>query len=102
MFMVLYSLLLAIGLIVSAPWWLWRMATSGRYREGLRERLGLVPAAVRAAVTGKKLVWVHAVSVGEVLAAGRAVVKEQNAVAAGRGQQKKEIDAMRLLYGLKQ
>ncbi len=40
--------------------------------------------------------------VGEVLAAGRAVVKEQNAVAAGRGQQKKEIDAMRLLYGLKQ
>jgi len=73
MFMVLYSLLLAIGLVVSAPWWLWRMATSGRYREGLLERLGFVPAALRAAVAGKKTVWVHAVSVGEVLAAERLI-----------------------------
>lgn len=75
MFMVLYSLLLAIGLIVSAPWWLWRMATSGRYRQGLRERLGFVPNAVRAAVAGKKVVWVHAVSVGEVLAAERLIAE---------------------------
>ncbi len=69
----LYSFLLAVGLGVSAPWWAWRMATSGRYRVGLGGRLGRVPAALRAAVEGKRVVWVHAVSVGEVLAAARLV-----------------------------
>jgi 3-deoxy-D-manno-octulosonic-acid transferase len=83
MFMVLYSLLLALGLVVSAPWWLWRMAASGRYREGLTERLGFVPAAVRAAVAGKKTVWVHAVSVGEVLAAERLISELKTALGDG-------------------
>ena len=83
MFMVLYSLLLTIGLTVSAPWWLWRMATSGRYREGLRERLGFVPAALRVAVAGKKTVWVHAVSVGEVLAAERLIAELRQELGQG-------------------
>ena len=83
MFMVLYSLLLALGLVVSAPWWLWRMTTSGRYREGLGERLGFVPAALRAAVPGKKVVWVHAVSVGEVLAAERLIAELKLALGDG-------------------
>ena len=87
MFMILYSLLLAIAFAVSAPWWLWRMATSGRYREGLRERLGFVPAAVRAAVAGldakKRTVWVHAVSVGEVLAAERLIAELKLALGDG-------------------
>jgi 3-deoxy-D-manno-octulosonic-acid transferase len=78
MAMTIYSFLLALALGVSAPWWLWRMARSGRYREGLRERLGFVPAQLRAAVAGlpaKKTVWVHAVSVGEVLAVERLVAE---------------------------
>lgn len=75
--MVLYSLLLALGLIASAPWWLWRMATSGRYREGLGERLGFVPPNLvevglrRERIPG--VVWIHAVSVGEVLACERLI-----------------------------
>jgi len=73
--MLAYSFMLAAGLLVSAPWWLLRMATTQRYREGLRERLGAVPAALRALVAGKKTVWVHAVSVGEVLAASRLVAE---------------------------
>ena len=81
--MVLYSLLLAVGLAGSAPWWLWRMATSGRYREGLRERLGFVPDAVRAAVVGRKVVWVHAVSVGEVLAAERLIAELREKLGSG-------------------
>jgi len=71
--MLIYSLLLTLGLILSSPWWLLRMATTERYREGLRERLGGVPARLREAVRGKRVVWVHAVSVGEVLAASRLV-----------------------------
>lgn len=68
-----YSALLSLGLIASAPWWLLRMATTQRYREGLRERLGEVPRALRDAVAGRQVVWVHAVSVGEVLAISQLV-----------------------------
>jgi 3-deoxy-D-manno-octulosonic-acid transferase len=68
-----YSALLAAVLIVGAPWWLARMATSGRYRAGLPGRLGLVPAGLRDAVRGRRVVWLHAVSVGEVMAASELV-----------------------------
>ena len=64
-----YSALLLAALVVGAPYWLLRMATSGRYRAGLAGRLGLIPNDLRAAVEGRKVVWIHAVSVGEVMAA---------------------------------
>jgi 3-deoxy-D-manno-octulosonic-acid transferase len=67
--MVVYSSLLLAVLVVGAPYWLVRMATSGRYRAGLRGRLGVVPKELPAAVAGRSVVWVHAVSVGEVMAA---------------------------------
>jgi 3-deoxy-D-manno-octulosonic-acid transferase len=67
--MVVYSSLLLAVLVVGAPYWLVRMATSGRYRAGLRGRLGVVPKELPAAVAGRRVVWVHAVSVGEVMAA---------------------------------
>ena len=82
--MVVYSSLLALALVVSSPWWLWRMATSGRYRAGLAGRLGVLPAgldgviAARGAAQG--LVWLHAVSVGEVLAAERLVSELRKAL----------------------
>ena len=73
----LYSLALAAVLLVSLPWWVARMLTTERYREGLGERLGRVPKRLREAVAGvadeRHVVWVHAVSVGEVLAASRLV-----------------------------
>jgi 3-deoxy-D-manno-octulosonic-acid transferase len=48
------------------------MATNGKYREGLSERLGWVPARLREG-DPRQTIWVHAVSVGEVLAASRLV-----------------------------
>jgi 3-deoxy-D-manno-octulosonic-acid transferase len=78
--MALYSLLLMAVLVVGAPYWLARMATSGRYRAGLGQRLGQVPAALRTAVSGRQVVWVHAVSVGEVLAATRLVAELEAAL----------------------
>ncbi|XCB35606.1 3-deoxy-D-manno-octulosonic acid transferase [Tunturibacter psychrotolerans] len=71
--MVMYSSLLLAVLVVGAPYWLVRMATSGRYRAGLRGRLGVVPRGLHAAVSGQSVVWVHAVSVGEVMAATRLI-----------------------------
>jgi 3-deoxy-D-manno-octulosonic-acid transferase len=82
--MAVYSLLLLAVLVVGSPYWLVRMMTSGRYRAGLWGRLGRVPAGVKAAgdsaaKAGRALVWVHAVSVGEVLAASAMVRELQGA-----------------------
>ena len=82
--MALYSFLLMVVLVVGLPYWLVRMATSGRYRAGLRARLGVIPpelvarvAAIRIERRGgggqRPLMWIHAVSVGEVLAAARLI-----------------------------
>ncbi len=71
--MIVYSALLLATLVLGAPYWLLRMATSGRYRAGLRGRLGWVPETLKAAVAGHNVIWVHAVSVGEVLAATQLV-----------------------------
>ena len=73
--MMMYSCLLMVALILSSPWWLWRMTTSGRYRAGLRGRLGAVPAELAEAVAGHDVIWLHAVSVGEVLAAERLIAE---------------------------
>ena len=71
--MVLYSFALLVALTLSAPVWGWRMLWQGRYRRGLRERLGGVPRRLIGYVAGRPVVWVHAVSVGETLAAERLV-----------------------------
>ena len=63
----LYSALLAIGLLVSLPYWLLQMLGRGKYRAGLRERLGRVPERL-GEQPSRPSIWVHAVSVGEVLA----------------------------------
>lgn len=78
--MALYSLLLLVGLVVCSPWWLARVV---RYRAGMRQRLGRVPAELRAAVAGRQVAWVHAVSVGEVLAATRLVRELEEGLGAG-------------------
>jgi 3-deoxy-D-manno-octulosonic-acid transferase len=70
-----YNVALLAALLAGAPWWLWRMATTQKYREGLRERLGRVPIRLIAGsgMGGRPLIWLHAVSVGEVLAVTRLV-----------------------------
>jgi len=62
-----YTLLYLIGLCLYAPRALWRMLRRGRYRRGLSERFGAVPD--RLLEVGPGVVWIHAVSVGEVHAA---------------------------------
>ena len=81
--MIVYSSLLLAALVVGAPYWLVRMATSGRYRAGLAGRLGVVPKGLRAAAAGREVVWVHAVSVGEALAATRLVAELEAALGEG-------------------
>jgi len=85
MILFMYNVALLGALVVSSPWWLWRMAATHKYREGLLERLGLIhPALRRLGLRGpqalgassspqRPLIWLHAVSVGEVLAVSRLV-----------------------------
>src|SRR5208283_385278 len=76
MILLLYNVALVAALVLSAPWWLWRMATTHKYREGLLERLGWVPkrlGTLFAPAGERPLIWFHAVSVGEVLAITRLV-----------------------------
>jgi len=84
-----YNLALLAVLVAGAPWWLWRMATTRKYREGLRERLGFVRGGLlHEAVggengegfAGRPGIWLHAVSVGEVLAVGRLMAELNRAL----------------------
>jgi len=80
--MLVYSSLLLAVLVLGSPYWLLRMIVSGRYRAGLAGRLGRIPAGLREAVAGRNVIWVHAVSVGEVLAASR-MIEELRAAMPG-------------------
>jgi len=73
MILLFYNLALLAALVIASPWWLWRMATARKYREGLRERLGNVRGGLSGADDRRPIVWLHAVSVGEVLAVTRLV-----------------------------
>jgi len=63
----LYSALLGLFLLLTSPYWLLQMMRHGKYRAGLAQRLGRVPPTLAA--TRQPAIWVHAVSVGEVVAA---------------------------------
>jgi 3-deoxy-D-manno-octulosonic-acid transferase len=63
----LYSVALAVGMLASLPYWLFQMARHGKYRQGLAERLGWLPSRLRLPGKQERVIWVHAVSVGEVV-----------------------------------
>jgi 3-deoxy-D-manno-octulosonic-acid transferase len=67
----LYSALLAAGLLISLPYWMFGKRRHGKYREGLSERLGKVPSRLQGQTA--PAIWIHAVSVGEVLAVSELV-----------------------------
>src|SRR5260370_40223723 len=67
---ILYSLALACALLLSLPWWVLQILRLGKYRAGLSERLGFIPPRLRRQAKAGS-VWIHAVSVGEVLAVSR-------------------------------
>jgi len=71
----IYSALLAAGLLLTLPYWLLQMSRHGKYHTGLKQRLGRVPD--RLAHPSRPVIWVHAVSVGEVLAISGLVAELQ-------------------------
>jgi 3-deoxy-D-manno-octulosonic-acid transferase len=72
-----YSLALGFALLVSLPYWLYQAARHGKYRRGFPGRMGTVPP--RLVSDERPVIWVHAVSLGEVLAVARLVEKMKRA-----------------------
>src|SRR5271165_3696102 len=66
-----YSLGLGAVMLLGLPYWLYQIVRYGKYRRGFSERIGKVPARLlgtSSAAESSRVIWVHAVSVGEVLA----------------------------------
>ena len=68
----LYSALLAVFLVVTLPYWLLQMLRHGKYRAGMGQRFGAVPPQLLK-IRGQLTIWIHAVSVGEVVAVSAVV-----------------------------
>ena len=79
----LYSLATAVVLVACAPYFLYQALRHSKYLGSLRQRLGYLPVSLN--LDAEPSIWVHAVSVGEVLAA-RPVI----------GELRKQYPALRL------
>lgn len=62
-----YSLGLGLGFLLALPYFIWKGRRRGKYFRTFAERMGRLPVYLN--VDAERSVWVHAVSVGEVLAA---------------------------------
>ncbi|MBI5287061.1 MAG: 3-deoxy-D-manno-octulosonic acid transferase [Deltaproteobacteria bacterium] len=64
----LYDLLLHTSLIILLPYFLFKMAMMGKYRQGLLERFGVIGDEKVDGLEKVRSIWFHAVSVGETKA----------------------------------
>ena len=69
MIYLLYDLILYLSALFLVPYYLFRGLRYGKARHGVRERLGIYAQDFRQLLEGRKIIWVHAVSVGETRAA---------------------------------
>ena len=58
-----------IFILVFLFWYLPEYLFKGKFHSGFLMRLGIFPRQIRQRLAGKQTIWLHAVSVGEVLAA---------------------------------
>lgn len=61
-----YNIFFTIFFILSSPYYFLRMRRRGNWRRGFWQRLGYYDAKFKQAITNRRVLWIHAVSVGEV------------------------------------
>lgn len=66
---VIYNGILIVATILLSPYILFKVLTVPKYRKGITQKLGRVRKGVLRVLAGSRPIWVHAVSVGEVMAA---------------------------------
>jgi 3-deoxy-D-manno-octulosonic-acid transferase len=62
----LYNILFIVFFLASTPYYFLRMWRRGNWRRGFRQRFGRYDNKLKQAVTNRHVLWIHAVSVGEV------------------------------------
>ena len=62
----LYNILFIIFFVLSAPYYFWRMRRRGNWLPGFGQRFAKYDASLKQALTNRHVIWLHAVSVGEV------------------------------------
>lgn len=60
-----YNVLMSCFLIIASPYFIVKIIMTPKYRNGFMRRIRTIPRAVRKKLHGRKLIWIHAVSVGE-------------------------------------
>ena len=64
------KILYNLAFIIFGAFYLPYLLVTGRYRYGMKDRFGFLPEKVKSICAKQKIIWVHAVSVGEMKAAG--------------------------------
>ena len=62
----IYNILFTFFFFLSSPYYFWRMRRRGDWLEGFFQRFGAFDTNLKQAITNREVVWLHAVSVGEV------------------------------------
>jgi len=65
----IYNILLFSISFLALPFILFAMLSTKKYRSGLSQKVGFVPDSILSKLSGERPVWIHAVSVGEVITA---------------------------------
>lgn len=63
---ILYNILFTIFFILASPYYFYRMARRGNWQNQFWERFGSYDVTLKQALTNRHVLWLHAVSVGEV------------------------------------
>ena len=62
----IYNILFCMFFVLSAPYYFRRMWRRGNWMDGFGERFAIYDASLKQALTNRHVLWIHAVSVGEV------------------------------------
>jgi 3-deoxy-D-manno-octulosonic-acid transferase len=60
-----YNILFLVFFALSSPWYFFKMWRRGNWRPGFKNRLGRYDPHVKQAITNRRTIWIHAVSMGE-------------------------------------
>ena len=62
----LYNFFFLVFFLLSAPYYFLRMWRRGHWSHGFSQRFGRYSSKIKQAITNRHVIWIHAVSVGEV------------------------------------
>lgn len=62
----LYNILFLFFFVLSAPYYFLRLSRRGNWVDGFMQRFGRYDPKLKQALTNRQVIWLHAVSVGEV------------------------------------